>query len=678
MNFPTFVTHGDGAMVYCELNDVKTTFDTFETLPGGDEWPEGTPLFAGQVGCAEFRDLRLEPVGWLDGTDHMQWLAPEKCESVKKCLPRPVPLLAVTQHRATGIAHTAIVEKMPKGEFPAEAITFAGHGDVDRAMTTLCHELIFAGEHNVVIGPPSGDRGVSLVFGFSEEIIGSFELDVTTPAGVVVDFGYAEALSDNGRMKVCRNRDPLDYHLADRLTTREGRQTLGTSILQRGFRYVEVVFRHLTGSVILHRVVAVDRRYPATMAGTFFCSDMLLNRIWGVCAETLGACTTDVFTDCPWRERAFWVNDFMVENPAALHLFGDYRMNAHALSLAFSNRRDDGLIPGVVPYSGGPNLVLPATDLQLALIVHDYYWYSGDLETTRKLIPELLKTLKFFHRRIGRNDLISPPVGTWNFVDWAYELSGLRFGDKHTSLLNFFYVMACDAAAELLEATGSSVNSVKTWRRHAEKVRKALRLRFRTPDGIYSDFLQEDGTPSRQASELGQALATLSGTELQRPERPGLLVPELYMHYFLLKQFQREHHAQEGLRRLRRYWGDIVRTGTPTLWEAGVWTHGSAAFGGFGSLCHGFSCSPLIFCHTALLGVRPLEPGFRRFSVDPDFGDLEFARGGIPTPNGIIQIRWERNSHGSVTLELNVPFGLTAVTPFGECGSGFHRLCWTI
>jgi len=53
-----------------------------------------------------------------------------------------------------------------------------------------------------------------------------------------------------------------------------------------------------------------------------------------------------------------------------------------------------------------------------------------------------------------------------------------------------------------------------------------------------------------------------------------------------------------------------------------------------------------------VLGVQPAEPGFASVLIEPQLCDLQWAEGVVPTPKGLIRLRWERepNLHGTVTL----------------------------
>ena len=91
---------------------------------------------------------------------------------------------------------------------------------------------------------------------------------------------------------------------------------------------------------------------------------------------------------------------------------------------------------------------------------------------------------------------------------------------------------------------------------------------------------------------------------------------------------------------------------------------------GNGSLCHAFGTIPLNVLQSMVLGVEPLDPGFRLFRFDPHLFDLDFARGRIPAPTGNIKVEVNRE-----TAEITVPQGCTAILPDGrKLQAGNHSI----
>jgi hypothetical protein len=75
--------------------------------------------------------------------------------------------------------------------------------------------------------------------------------------------------------------------------------------------------------------------------------------------------------------------------------------------------------------------------------------------------------------------------------------------------------------------------------------------------------------------------------------------------------------------------------------------------------------------------VRPSAPGYSRATIAPHFGSLLHLEGRVPTPNGNIEVKLDRDQGG----EIAIPNGVTADLSFddaplasGELGPGHHRI----
>ena len=79
--------------------------------------------------------------------------------------------------------------------------------------------------------------------------------------------------------------------------------------------------------------------------------------------------------------------------------------------------------------------------------------------------------------------------------------------------------------------------------------------------------------------------------------------------------------------------------------------------GYFVSLAHGWSSGPTAWLIEQVLGIQPLEPGFREVSIRPDLVDLQWARGAEPTPQGLIRVDYREMAKG-LEAEIDLPQGI--------------------
>ena len=684
MNYDTFVAAPAQPGVIVELNGIVVSNATWEVNAASD-WRRDVESYSVQVGHSEWRDLRLEPLGWTTGNDSADWEAAweiPKSSKVytKELLPRAIPALREKTIYPVDIPVLATVPVADLDTIEISKLMNEEPYSVPNEKQITGLSGLLTGENACARVESSSDNlGVTIIFDFGAEIAGRFEIELTAPEGCVVDVCHNESIKDD-RLAVKHSQD--SYHFVDRYILREGRQKIGNSVYDRGFKMVQVVLRNFTAPVEIHQVKAIDNRYPFVRRASFNCDDMLLNQIWDACCETLESCTTDVFTDCPWRERSFWVNDLIVENRTSLQAFGVSEVHRRAFRLAFSEAREGGIIPGVCPCPiDRDSFVLVPTNLFVIFMLKDYLMYSGDKELIKELIPSIISILKTFSKWEDERGFILPPDKYWNFFDWGFEINRISLCGKLTSLLSYLYITAMKNVIELAKSTNEKIDCVKYQAKIKNTSSNLEKYFFKEDEKRLADWV-ENGKCSGHSSQLAHAFALLSGECSQVNRRyfedalsdENLLMPEMYLHYFVFHAMQLCGKEQDGLERIRKYWGNIVKTGSPTIWEAGIYKHGKDAFGGDGSLCHGFATAPIDFFQTVILGVKPLSSGFDTFKVEPKALSINFAEGRIPTPHGNIFIKWEREDN-YLKIELKVPAGTVAKTINGNnYGSGIHNL----
>ena len=101
----------------------------------------------------------------------------------------------------------------------------------------------------------------------------------------------------------------------------------------------------------------------------------------------------------------------------------------------------------------------------------------------------------------------------------------------------------------------------------------------------------------------------------------------------------------------------MLYNGATSFWET---IKGHADFGEAGSLCHGWSAIPIYFYQAYLLGIKPLEPGFKKFSIAPVTHIIDKACGTVMTPSGPIKVKWN-NIGSSTSVQVSHPADLEAV-----------------
>ena len=79
-------------------------------------------------------------------------------------------------------------------------------------------------------------------------------------------------------------------------------------------------------------------------------------------------------------------------------------------------------------------------------------------------------------------------------------------------------------------------------------------------------------------------------------------------------------------------------------------------------------------------GRAPIDIGWRRVRIAPLVAGLDFARGVVPSPHGLIRVEWEKVGDDQLAVRVDLPEGVEGefVGPLSERraletgGSEFH------
>jgi alpha-L-rhamnosidase len=114
-----------------------------------------------------------------------------------------------------------------------------------------------------------------------------------------------------------------------------------------------------------------------------------------------------------------------------------------------------------------------------------------------------------------------------------------------------------------------------------------------------------------------------------------------------LTAYAKAGRAQDALTRLKAGWLPMIQQGYRRFFEdiepskdpiAQLAMYGRK-YGA--SLCHAWAGAvPVMTLSRGVLGIEPIEPGYRVCTVVPQRCSLNWVRGAVPTTRGLIEIEW--------------------------------------
>ena len=373
-------------------------------------------------------------------------------------------------------------------------------------------------------------------------------------------------------------------------------------------------------------------------AGAFACEDAPLNVLWEKARRTTYVCVRDNYMDCPDRERGQWWGDAVNELLQTYYGFAP-RAYAHArkgmLEVARWQRRD-GVLYAPVP-SGNFDQELPCQMLAGVWAMWQYYRHTADAEAIRIVLPHVKRYLvDVWDKRFDRKGFVVPR-GEWVWIDWGKRQDGYR-------VANALYVIATDAAARMADLVGRGADAAALRQRRDD-------VAGRFPDALWTG----DGFG---ADDRANALAVLAGlvkphqTEAVRRLLTRTYNASPYMERFVEQALFDLGDAPAAVARMRRRYGRMIDHPRSTLWE--LWS-----VRGITSWNHAWSGGPLYLLSAFVAGVRPIEPGFRRFAVAPQLGGLRQVDCTVPTVHGPVRVA-VRDRDDALSVAVEAPSGTSA------------------
>jgi len=557
----------------------------------------------------------------------------------------------------------------------------------------LCLAPSFAAQKPVKLRRVPAGKAAVLRLDFGETRYGYPALAVAKAAGgEIFDLLYGEEPGEGGGPVVTPpSEDAGACGLADRLICRAGSNRFET-IQARGLRCLTLIARNIRHPLTIEQLAIVETGYPAPQRGSFACSDPRLNAIWETGVRTLRHCMADTFLDSPGRTQQQDWAAARIAGMACFYALGDSALYRRALHVMGQGLLPEGLLFGVAP-SERPECVLLDYCLHWIASLGEYYQFTGDLETLKEHQATLEKVLGFFSVLAGERGLLGPAPDYSILLDQAPDLYR---ANSLSATFNLLYLHALRHAGRIAQSLGES-GLASHCLLHAAELADRVRMVFAS--SRYNLLVEtvdlRTGEPGEMVSQHATALAVLEGLLGKRDsDREGpagkvlsdFLPPpghghetgpvraNLFFRAFVHEALVCLGRGAEALQDIRQTWGYMLDQGATTWWERLPLQTGVGR-------CHAWSVHPTTFLSRHVLGLGPLEPGWKRFRVAPQALGLEHAEGKVPTPHGDIEIRWRCTAPDRpLQIELAVPPGTEARVSLGGeqpprmLGPGSHRL----
>ena len=381
--------------------------------------------------------------------------------------------------------------------------------------------------------------------------------------------------------------------------------------------------------------------YDSSFSGNFECDDEFLNSLWQKSLRTLYVTMRDNFMDCPDRERAQWWGDVTSEMIMTMYSMdsNSYLLYQKGVEAMLSHVDDSKVLQTVVPINGD-YFELPVQQLAGIVGFLTYYEYTGDKAFIQKVYDASLDYLKLWE--MGENNLVVHRSGSWDWPDWGKKAD-------MTAIENAWVYYALSSVEKMAELLGKD-EDITFIAERKEAIAKGYEALW-TEDGFKSDDV-------KKPDDRANALAVLSG--LAKEEQYGTIINVLtdtqnaspYMEYYVLEALCEMGKPEIARYRIKERYEGMVNEDYSTLWE--FWNSWQ------GTMNHAWSGGPLVIMSKHFAGITPLEAGYEKVQIDPQYLLSDSLSCTVPSVKGLITLNYEKSGDKYI-VNLTLPEDMKAV-----------------
>jgi alpha-L-rhamnosidase len=290
---------------------------------------------------------------------------------------------------------------------------------------------------------------------------------------------------------------------------------------------------------------------------------------------------------------------------------------------------------------------LPSYTLWWFVSVWEYIMHQSDVEFVKELAPLIQKHASWVEKNVDEKGFLK--VGA-SFIDWV-PISA----EESLLCLQALYVIAKQSLTNISNAMPDTEIDFD-W-----CVPEIPEERFINSEAVITKVL---GILSGYVS-TDQAAKFLKEYQLADPITPcsAYLLACLYADFNM---------PEKGLSVIRSIWGGMLDQGATSFWESVKCEYPEdfhrhlTTFTAYGeyriSLCHAWSSTPVEWFTRIMLGVNPVEPGYKKTEIAiwaPE--GINKCEGTVPTPYGTIYVSWVRKDKDEIIVKTEIPKGIEVV-----------------
>lgn len=504
---------------------------------------------------------------------------------------------------------------------------------------------------------------------FGREVVGTLRATFHASDGDTVEVRLGEELT---QPHTVRHDLRCNCLYQDHWTLRDGTQEL-EHYDYRGFRFAELIAP--PGVVDAGTIRAVVRHYPCDPeVSDFTCSDHHLNALWDLTKYSTIMGTQEIYMDCPTREKANYSLDTYLEMSAALYQTGEANLGRRTIELLLQSA-PDGKLRCLGP--AARDHFFTEYTLYPILMAWRYYEYTADTAFLERNFAAMQRVISYFRRTFAQKSglLKGTDAVLRDLVDWPVNRRDGHEILPYNIVVNAVYYNALTMMGRVAEIVGDQARATRL-ANDAQAVAAAINERMWDAEHKrYVDGLYDDGQASTHSSLHANVFPLAMGVvppgrvrDVVNYTRSRGFNCNTFLAMFLFEALF-DHGAADHAFELLTADGEnsplhMVRQGATTTWETWALEQKKNA-----SLFHPATAFTGYILASRVMGVQPLEPGYKKIRIQPQLGPLRHGEIRVPTLYGPVEVSCMQDPGRRFLLQVDVPPNTTAQIWLPRMGS---------
>ena len=429
------------------------------------------------------------------------------------------------------------------------------------------------------------------------------------------------------------------------------------------FRYCEL---EGYGGIIRNTdVVRQSVHYPFNeQASHFFSSDTVLNQVWDLCKYSIKATSfAGIYVDGD-RERIPYEADALINQLCHYSVDREFAIGRYSHEYLIENATwpAEWILHSALMawydylYTGNPASINRFYDDLKAKTLTALTETNGLISTrTGKQTPDFLQSIHFKGKAL--RDIVDWPQSGVLGVgkESPGEADAFVFTDYNT-VVNAYHYEALRMISRFADALGNTADH-EAYLKRAEHVKQQFnKLLLDKKKGYYNDGIDTDHSALHSNMfplAFGMVPAQNNKAVADFVRSRGMAC-SVYGSQFLMDAVYNGHDADYGLQLLsstaERSWYNMIRVGSTISLEA--W---DSKYKPNLDWNHAWGSVPANAIPRKLMGIEPLEPGFRKIRIKPQPSTLAYAEITVPTIRGCIKMSFNNTPGLKFEIEIEIP-----------------------